>query len=303
MYRTALPQIETDRIFLTDGGMETALIFQDGIDLPDFAAFDLLRQPSGAAALRRYYRRYIELAVRYGTGFVLESPTCRASSDWGDRLGYSRAALAGANIDAVALLEELRQEMPSRVQVVVSGSVGSRLAEFVPGSAMAATQAEQYHREQVETLAISSADMICAVRMTYAAEAIGIVRAARDGGMPAAVAFVVESNGCLPSSQPLAEAIAEVDAATGGYPAYFIIHCSDPADFAGLLPAGGAPWALRIRGLRANAPAASGDPAELGALYAALRRDQLPGLNVMGGCRGTDHRHVEGIAFRCAVAA
>ena len=102
-----LPQLGGD-LFLTDGGIETTLIFHYGLDLPSFAAFDLLKDAAGTDALRRYYRQHVGVAARLGTGFVFESATWRASADWGVRLGYTRDALASANRKAVKVMEEVR---------------------------------------------------------------------------------------------------------------------------------------------------------------------------------------------------
>ncbi len=99
-YRYALPQLG-DAIFLTDGGIETTLIFQDGFELPHFAAFDLLASERGRRGLRAYYERYAAMARSNRLGLVLESPTWRASIDWAARLGYDRARLADANRQAI----------------------------------------------------------------------------------------------------------------------------------------------------------------------------------------------------------
>ena len=309
LYRKDLPQLDGRRLFLTDGGIETTLIFHEGIELRDFAAFELLRSPEGEAALRKYFRAYAALAARFGAGIVLESATWRASADWGARLGYAPLDLEYVNRRAIALLEGVREELREmRTVAVVSGCVGPRGDGYQPGNVMPADRARAYHRAQVETFAGSGADMVSAITMNYAEEAIGIAQAARDAGMPVAISFTVETDGRLPTGQPLGDAIAQVDAATGSYPGYYMLNCAHPdhlrleADFA---------WAPRIQGLRANASRKShaelndsteldaGDPAELGGQYAELRRQLLPRLNVMGGCCGTDHRHVERIAAAC----
>lgn len=307
-YRHALPQLD-GALFLTDGGIETTLIFHEGLELPDFAAFHLLRDAAGTAALVKYFRTYADLAVKYGTGLVLESATWRASADWAARLGYDRAALADVNSRAIGMLAELRDDLDTAAPVVVSGCVGPRGDGYVPGQTMSAADAEAYHREQVETFAGTAADMVCAVTMNYAAEAIGVARAARSVGMPVAISFTVETDGRLPTGQPLATAIAEVDAATGAHAAYYMVNCAHPTHFDHVF-ADGDPSYDRIRGVRANASTQShaelnaapeldaGNPAELGAQYAALRR-RLRRLNVMGGCCGTDHRHVDAIAAAC----
>jgi S-methylmethionine-dependent homocysteine/selenocysteine methylase len=305
-HRHSLPQA-SPAVFITDGGIETTLIFHEGLDLPDFAAFHLLREEAGTDVLRSYFRRYAEIALRTGTGLVLESATWRASADWGRRLGYDAGALAGANRAAIALLEEIRAEYASaRTPVVISGCVGPRGDGYVPRQAMSPADAERYHRAQIATFTTTAADMVTAITMNYAAEAIGIAQAARRAGMPVAISFTVETDGRLPTGQPLAAAIDEVDAATDGYPSYYMINCAHPTHFERVLRTG-APAFARLRGIRANASTKShaelndsteldaGDPEALGAHYARLK-ECLPGLSIFGGCCGTDHRHVERIA-------
>ena len=308
-YRNVLPQLD-DALFLTDGGIETTLIFQEGLELPDFAAFHLLKNPEGEVALRKYFRTYAAIAMRFGTGLILESATWRASSDWGGKLGYTREALADANRKAVHLLEEIREECESnQTPVVISGCIGPRRDGYIPDNAMTEQAAEAYHREQIETFADTAADMVCAITMNYVEEAVGIARAAQTAGMPVAISFTVETNGRLPTGQPLKAAIEDVDGTTSRYPCYYMINCAHPTHFEHVL-AEGDPSLKRIRGLRANASCKShaelnespeldvGNPTELGSQYAQLK-SRLPQLNVMGGCCGTDHRHIERIAEAC----
>jgi S-methylmethionine-dependent homocysteine/selenocysteine methylase len=309
LHREHLPQLDGG-FFLTDGGIETSLIYNDGLELPDFAAFDLFRRPGGEAALREYFRAYARIAARSGAGIVLESATWRASADWGARLGYGARDLQDVNQRAIAMLERIREELKeTKTVAVVSGCVGPRGDGYQPTAVMTAEQAADYHREQIDTFAGTAADMVCAITMNYVEEALGIARAAKDSGMPAAISFTVETDGRLPTGQPLKEAIAQVDAETGSYPSYYMLNCAHPEHFERVLEQ---PWVKRIRGLRANASRKShaalnestsldaGNPAELGEQYAQLRRGLLPQLNVMGGCCGTDYRHVEQIAAACA---
>lgn len=309
-YRSALPQVGGD-LFLTDGGIETTLIFHDGLKLPDFASFHLLNDPIGEAALRKYFRTYAEIAKRFGTNLILESATWRASADWGTRLGYSRKALADANRKAIQLLEAIRDEYecaPSKI--VISGCVGPRGDGYIPTQAMSAAEAEAYHTDQIEAFAETSADMACAITMNYANEAVGIARAARRIGMPVAISFTTETDGRLPTGQSLKSAIEEVDEATSRYPTYYMINCAHPTHFEQALDETEL-FVERIRGIRANASRKShtqlnespdldvGSPTELGLSYANLK-GRLPQLNVMGGCCGTDHRHIGQIAELCA---
>ena len=309
-YREKLPQLHGE-LFITDGGIETTLIFHDGLDLPDFAAFVLLQERDGMAALDRYFRTYAEIAKRFSAGLVLESATWRANRDWATRLGYSAEALAAANRAAIELLERIRADYEDGdTTVVISACLGPRGDGYVPSELMSADQARDYHLAQMEVFAHTAADMASAITMNYANEAIGIARAAELMHMPVAISFTVETDGRLPTGQSLRSAITEVDEATDAYPSYYMINCAHPTHFENALDDGGA-WLDRIHGLRANASRKShaelnesveldiGDPAELGAEYATLTR-RMPRLNVMGGCCGTDHRHVESIAAACA---
>ncbi|HYX63353.1 MAG TPA: homocysteine S-methyltransferase family protein [Burkholderiales bacterium] len=306
-YRRALPQLDGG-LYLADGGIETSLIFNDGIDLPHFAAIDLFRRPGGEAALQRYFAAYLRIAARFGVGLVLESATWRASADWGRRLGHTPRTLNEANRRAIRLLEELRAAHPA-MALVISGCVGPRGDGYEPACLMSADEACDYHQDQIDTFAGTTADMVGAITMNYVEEATGIALAARYAGMPVAISFTVETDGRLPTGQPLGAAIQEVDTETGGYPSYYMLNCAHPEHFAGALDG---PWTARIRGLRANASRKShaelnasteldtGDPVELGAQYAELAASVLPSLNVMGGCCGTDYRHVEKIAAACS---
>jgi S-methylmethionine-dependent homocysteine/selenocysteine methylase len=302
-YRSGLPQLEGD-LFVTDGGIETTLIFHQGLDLPAFAAFVLLADEQGTDELRRYYAPYVELAREGGTGLVLETPTWRASPGWAAELGYDESRLDELNRKAIALMEELRDGAGPGT-VVISGCIGPQGDGYSPETKLSADEAQAYHSTQIGTFAGTAADMVTAITMTYADEAIGITRAAAAAGLPVAISFTVETDGRLPSGQPLGEAIAEVDAATDAGPAYYMINCAHPTHFDDVLETD-EDWPGRIRGLRANASAKShaeldeadeldeGDPADLGARHAALR-EKLPNLTVLGGCCGTDHRHVREI--------
>ena len=308
-YRNALPQLN-GQLFLTDGGIETTLIFHEGLDLPDFAAFHLLKMSTGEAALYKYFRTYAEIAKKYGTGLILESATWRANADWGTRIGYSTRTLANANRKAIHLLEKIREEFESEwTPMVISGCIGPRGDGYIPDSSMTVQEAESYHWQQIETFASTSVDMVTAITMNYVEEAIGIARAAQKASLPVAISFTVETDGNLPTGQTLRSAIEQVDEATSGYPSYYMINCAHPTHFEHVLAEGGA-WVDRIRGVRANASRRShaelneapdldmGNPVELGMQYSQLK-NRLPHLNVMGGCCGTDHRHVEQIIEAC----
>jgi S-methylmethionine-dependent homocysteine/selenocysteine methylase len=305
-YRDALPQLG-DALFLTDGGIETTLIFHDGFELPYFAAYDLLTREDGETALRRYFEPYVRIALDRGVGIVLDTPTWRANPDWAGRIGHSAEQLANLNRRAVTLLETLRDENATddRTPIVLSGCVGPRGDGYVAAETMSADEAAAYHATQIGIFADTGADLVTALTLTYADEALGIVRAARNVGLPVVISFTLETDGRLPSGQSLREAIEEVDTASDAAAAYFMINCAHPSHFYDVLEPGSA-WTDRIRGLRANASRLShaeldeaeeldeGDPEELANEYVALR-ERLPWLTVLGGCCGTDHRHVSAI--------
>jgi S-methylmethionine-dependent homocysteine/selenocysteine methylase len=281
---------------ITDGGLETTLIYHHGADLPEFAAFVLLEDEAGVELLRTYYAPYIEIARGRGVRAILDTPTWRANADWGARLGYDAARLADVNRRAVELLESIRGEQAGEISI--SGCIGPRGDGYVVGETMTADEAERYHAPQVQALA--GADLVSAITMTYPAEAIGVVRAARAAGRPVVISFTVETDGRLPDGSLLAAAVAEVDAQTDGGAEYFMVNCAHPSHFADVLPVD------RVLGVRANASRMShaeldaaeeldeGDPVALAQDYARLGR--LQRLEIVGGCCGTDHRHVDAIA-------
>ncbi len=310
-YRNRLPQLAGGP-FLSDGGIETTLIFQDGFELPYFAAFHLLKDEAGTEGLRAYFRRHADIARRSGLGFILESPTWRASPDWAAKLDYSANALEAANRVAIRLMHELRAEFETeRSPMVISGCIGPRGDGYDPGRVMSAEEAEAYHAPQIKIYAEEGADLITAITMTNVNEALGVARAATAADMPVVISFTVETDGRLPTGDLLKDAIAAVDAATGNAPAYYMINCAHPDHFDSVLDGD---WVKRIRGIRANASRCShaeldeaeeldaGIPEELGRQYRDLRA-RFPQITVMGGCCGTDHRHVEAFSAACLEAA
>lgn len=305
-YRDALPQL-ADEVFLADSGVETDLIYNVGIDLPEFAAFPLLDDGAGRNALQHYYAQHLAVASDAGRGIILEAVTWRASERWGARLGYHEAALARVNVAAVALLTEMRMEVPA--PVVLSAAIGPQDDGGPSSTYLSADQARRYHEPQLKTLASTGVDMAHAMTIAYVDEAIGMTAAAQAAGLPVAVSWTVETDGSLPDGTPLADAIHRTDDATEAGPVYYGINCAHPTHFASVLREG-EDWMARLRCIRANASAKShaeldeadgldaGDPQELAMLYARLR-ERHPGLTVLGGCCGTDARHIRAIAATC----
>lgn len=303
-YRSSLPQM-SGAFFLTDGGLETTLVFLDGIDLPHFSAIDMMRKDDGVGKLREYYRQYAEIARDAGAGFIYESPTWRSSRDWALKLGLSDAEMIDLNRRSIEIGEQIREEFESEsMPVVISGCIGPRGDGYSPDELMTAEEASDYHSTQAETFASTAADMIAAITMNYTNEAIGVVNAAKAAGMPCAISFTVETDGRLPTGESLKEAVEKTDEITNGYPAYYMVNCAHTTHFADVL--NDEPWTRRISGLRANASKKShaeldesteldfGDPVELGREYLNLT-NRLPQISVLGGCCGTDTRHLKAI--------
>lgn len=298
-YRDALPQ-STD-VLVTDSGLETDLLFHSGFDLPQLAAYPLLDIDAGRAALRAYVEDHVRVADRAGVGIVVETPTWRASSDWGDRLGHDAAALDRLNRSAAALVDDVRRCAEPAVPVVLSGCIGPRGDACAGGSAVTATGARDYHAPQVQSLAGTEVDLVTALTLTDPAEAVGVVRAARDADLPVVVSFTVGTDGRLPDGTSLGDAVRAVDDATGGGAAYFMVNCAHPDHLAPAVQAD-ADWWPRVQGFRANASRLShaeldearelddGDPVELAGQLTALHRQAR--LRVLGGCCGTDVRHI-----------
>jgi homocysteine S-methyltransferase len=298
--------LDLDRRFLTDGGLETDLLFLQGIELPEFAAFPLLETPEGTARLRAYFEAYLAIAREHGTGFVLETPTWRASAAWGERLGYDAAGLDRVNRLGVSLVAGLRDRWATAdLPLLISGNIGPRSDAYAAGT-LSADEAQAYHEAQIATFVGAGVDLVTALTIGTVEEATGITRAAVAAEVPVVVSFTVETDGRLPSGQPLGEAVTALDVATDGAAEYVMVNCAHPTHFADVLEPG-TTWTGRIRGIRANASSLShaeldeaetlddGDPVDLGRRYAELSA-LLPRLAVAGGCCGTDPRHVRAIA-------
>ncbi|MEX0349359.1 MAG: homocysteine S-methyltransferase family protein [Paracoccaceae bacterium] len=308
-YRNRLPQLHGKQC-LSDGGLETHLIFNEGFDLPMFAAFTLLQEDAGRQALDRYMRRFADIALRDGRGLILDTPTWRASARWAKDIEISIDTLARLHSEAVDRLHALRADLETPASpFVVNGVIGPQDDGYNPQAFMTSDEAQTYHSQQVDWFAALDVDMISAITMTYVDEAIGITNACADVQIPVVISFTVETDGRLPSGQQLGEAIEQVDAQSVHNPAYYMINCAHPDHFANVL-ADNPAWLSRVMGVRANASRMShdeldaaeeldeGNPQELGGQYRQLARS-FPNLTVMGGCCGTDHRHIDAISRAC----
>ncbi len=306
---TPLPQLK-GQMFVTDGGIETHMIFNEGEDLPDMSTYLLNETERGRDKMREYYRHYLGIAQRAGKGFLFDTNTWRANPDWGARVGMDAARLRAANIRAVEFCQEMQAEFAAAgVPSIISGVLGPRRDAWQYDGRMTVEEAIAYHGPQIDAFAATDADYVSAYTLTNSPEAIGIARAAEAAGLPVVLSFTLETDGRLPGGKPLAQAIDEVDKATGSYPAYYMINCVHPIHFAGTIGKGGN-WVNRIGGLRVNASMKShaeldeapeldiGDIGDLAQRYAGIL-PLLPNIRVIGGCCGTDHRHIAAITATC----
>jgi homocysteine S-methyltransferase len=301
-YRIALPTLR-EGIFVSYTGIETDLIFNRGIDLPGFASYPLLETEEGRDMLFGYYSQLIDMAKQKGVGVLLESLTWVANRDRGAAIGHNPSSLKKFNIAAIDLIARVREEKGD-LPTLLSAQVGPRDDGYAPTERMTADEAETYHSEQMETISKTEADMVGAFTLCYPEEAIGIVRAGERFEIPVVIAFTVETDGRLPTGMPLKQAIESVDGATDGGAAYFLINCAHPDHFSDVLVDG--QWIQRLRGVVANASRCShaeldkseeldeGDPQELGELVGAICK-KFPHFTIVGGCCGTDMRHLRKI--------
>lgn len=307
-YRNDLPQLSGD-ICLTDGGLETTLVFHEGIDLPEFAAFDLLKNESGQNTLINYLHPYIQIAKKYEFGFILESATWRANHDWIKKIGYTEEEMIDINQRSIQLLSDVRRKNANdKTWMVISGCIGPRGDGYNPKFKMTEQEAENYHTTQIGIFHDTEVDLVTALTLNYIEEAVGITRAAQRLKIPVVISFTVETDGRLPSGETLKEAIERVDKSTENGPVYYMINCAHPTHFEKSL--NGDSWVERIKGIRANASIKSheeldnsteldaGNPQEFGQQYRTIR-DKYNHINVLGGCCGTDHRHIEEICKAC----
>ena len=290
---------------MTDGGMETEFIYKKGIDLPHFAALTLLKNEDTRQMVEDYFTQYFDIAKLYNSGFILGGFTWRANTDWGHKLGYESAEeIDGLVKDIIDFLDELRTKYETdEFPIILSGSLGSRGDGYNPDKPMSVEEAQAYHSIQIKSFKESNVDIISALTMNNSLETIGIVKAAKSENMPIAVSFTLETDGKLPTGQELKSAIDDVENATDEYPEYYMINCAHPTHFQHLMKSG-EQWLHKIRGIRANASQCShaeldnatelddGNPVEFGNEYADILKNN-PQIKIIGGCCGTDHRHVK----------
>ncbi|WP_299664865.1 homocysteine S-methyltransferase family protein [uncultured Ruegeria sp.] len=296
--------LTTTRPFLSDGGFETSLFFIDGFEAPEFAAILLMNDPEARRAMSAYFDRFLAQAEATRTGFILDTATWRGCIEWAPRLGITTSDMICLSRDAVTFAKGIRTKWESRVSpILLNGVVGPAGDGYAPEMKLDSALAQSLHTPQIDAFAEEGVDTVSAITMTHVGEAVGIARASFLAGLPVVVSFTVETDGRLPSGETLREAIYQTDLETAGAPIYYMVNCAHPDHFRDAIRSE-EPWINRIRGVRANASRLShaeldeaeelddGNPEEFGQLHGELAR-MLPNLAVLGGCCGTDRRHIE----------
>jgi S-methylmethionine-dependent homocysteine/selenocysteine methylase len=299
-------------LFLTEGGTETEIMYKWGFELPHFAMFSLLENRDAMSAMRGIFRRYLDVVAKHEMSAMLTGLDYRASPDWGALLGYSPEALADANHRSIDFLRDVARDYSGDIRrTLVGGCIGPRGDAYQLNRSITSTEAEDYHAVQLTTLKQADVDFACAMTFNNTAEAIGVTRAAARIGVPLVISLTVDATGRLKSGLTVAEAIETIDARTGAMPAFYMLNCSHPVEFASALADG--EWIRRVRGIRPNASKMEklalcklghleeGDPVELGRLMGDLARRHCH-MDVWGGCCGTAEVHLDEIARNvCAV--
>lgn len=295
------------RFYLTEGGAETEIMYKWGFELPEFAMFTLLDNPEADEVIRNMYRRYFDVAAAHDTGILAMGHDYRASPDWAQKLGYSAADLTRFQHRTMQFLDDVRAEYADRVSdAYITACIGPRGDAYGTGGDISASEAEDYHAVQLGNLEGTAADMAVAATFNNIPESIGVIRAANRMGIPIGVSLTLTPEGRLRSGPTLREAVETIDEVTGGAAEWFGTNCAHPLEFEPALDDAG-PWLDRLRYVRPNAAKMDklalcelghledGDPVELGEQMGEVAR-RFPRADILGGCCGTDERHLSEIA-------
>ncbi len=287
-------------LVLTDGAIETRAVYEFHRDLTDLEVFTLLGDAQGREILHTIYSTYAQIAAKFNVPMQLGTPTWRASRNWtGD--------VAEVNAQAVALVREVASSTGARV--VIAGVIGPSSDGYDPSGALNTEDAVTYHREQASALASAGVDLLYAPTFPVTDELQGAARAMSEMKLPFAVAPMLHADGKMPDGTTLAAAIARLDEDAAARPWHYMLGCLYPTHAATALESlfRSAPaLAHRVVGLKANGsplPPESLDGSTTLQTTApdVFARDlwecaQNFGLHVLGGCCGTDTRHIEALA-------
>jgi S-methylmethionine-dependent homocysteine/selenocysteine methylase len=293
-------------LVLTDGGIETRIVYESDVDLPEpLESAGLLEDPAGEEVLRDIYRSYLVAARERGLPVIIGTPTFRASPRYVAAAGRPAGDLVTLNRAAARMHAALIEETGHR-QAFVAGVIGPAGDAYTPSEALDPDAGETYHRDQARALAEAGVDFLFAPTFPAVSEAIGVARAMASTGIPYAVSFVLAPTGHVLDGTPLADAVEAVDAAVDPRPMHFSLSCIHPTVAARALEAAGPDARARVRECKANASRLP--TSELVQLDHLEGDDPDPfasamwelherfGTNVLGGCCGTDDRHMRALA-------
>lgn len=295
---------------LTDGGIETRVMFETDVALPaHVGAAGLVEDPAGGPVLRRIYESYVAAARPSRLPVIIGTPTFRASPNFVRRAGLDVAgATRRLNASAAAMHRGIRERSRAH-PVFVAGVIGPSGDAYSPGEALPASEAREYHAVQAEVLAASGVDFLYAPTFPAVEEALGVSMAMADTGLSHVVSFVLGRDGRVLDGTPLRAAVGRIDAEAP--PLFYSISCVHTSvveralrDEAGASGIAGE----RLLELKANASSLStdqlvkldhlegDDPERFAAGMREIHEDF--GLRILGGCCGTDDRHIKALAAR-----
>ena len=300
-----LPRVD-GTYYLTEGGIETEIMYKYGFELPHFAMFPLLDNPEALTAMKGIWQRSLRAAADNGFNAIMNGVDYRASPDWGALLGYTPDGLASMQMRAIDFLRDVARDFEQDIDtIIISGTIGPRGDAYSRNETITADVAEEYHSVQLATLKKAGVDMAWAMTFNNIPEAVGTIRAAENTGIPIAMGLSLDSSSRLNSGPSMAEAVPEIDAQTNSAAAFFGLNCSHPLEFEPALDGG--EWMKRLRSIRPNASPMDkialckighledGDPDELAQQMLDVAR-RMPHMDIFGGCCGTDERHLSKIA-------
>ncbi|MBW2409401.1 MAG: homocysteine S-methyltransferase family protein [Deltaproteobacteria bacterium] len=294
-------------VILTEGAVIERLRRDPAVELdPYIANAGLIYDQAGKQAMTRIYRQYIDIASRYRLPMIVSAPTWRASSERINKSAYSgRETMVK---DCADFINRIRQDVSQSADCIyIAGLIACRGDSYEPREALTADKAEAYHRLQAQELAHAGVDFILAATLPAVSEALGIAAALSQCAIPYSLSFVIRSDGRVLDGTPLQAAIEKIDAAVNPGPLFYQINCVHPAIFRKAIEQS-EPGFDRLLGLQANTSEKSpeeldglgyldtSEPEEFAESMLALHTHF--GLKIIGGCCGTDHRHIEEIAKR-----
>jgi len=304
--KQSFPDQQKGRFYLSEGGTETELLYKHGIELPHFAVFPLLENPTAVSTMKQMFRSYLDVVAKHKICALMGGLDYRASPDWGKLLGYSASSLSDANIQSIEFLRDIAKEYRSEIpDILIQGLIGPRGDAYERNESITENEAEDYHSVQLETLKAANVDLALAITFNNIAESVGIARAAANIGQPLAISLSLDNTSRLNSGPSLAEAITTIDKVTDQTPEFYSINCSHPVEYEPAIEPGD--WIHRVRGVRPNASKMEklalcqighledGDPVELGEQCGDLAR-RYPHMDIWGGCCGTWDSHLDQIA-------